>query len=352
MTCNQHLTFLLVFSMFLANTSPFLATCLLPSLQAKGLAVRITDTLGWPDVVGEPPFSYPLSAWTLPNQNHPVTPTPPPTPFIPKPKKKQKYREECPKCRRKYLYDHVTWARGHDSGYTCHCPEDPSPTQATFSQAPPTNQCPSLHYKPCRICGTNPAHTWEFCHEYKCPHCHIYAPEHLPHNCKQQPRKPRHLPQVKEESRLPTFNWEHEGYYEIKGYKDGNLNGENWLPDSYGPEPIFPSWLELTQFLLFKPLLPSFSSKQTLFFFTPPSFSTTMPLFSSPELIINSDKYYLPRGDLYILVQDTMFRVHQYFFMHDSTLFRTQLEHYKNDIFNPTQTGTTCSDAIMFFNNQ
>ena len=37
--------------------------------------------------------------------------------------------------------------------------------------------------------------------------------------------------------------------------------------------------------------------------------------------------------------------------MCDSALFRTRLEHYKNDIFDPTQTGTTHSDAIMFFNN-
>ena len=64
---------------------------LLPSLQAKGLAVHITNTLGWPDVVGESPFSYPLYTWTLPNQDYPVTPTPPPTPFIHKSKKKRKY---------------------------------------------------------------------------------------------------------------------------------------------------------------------------------------------------------------------------------------------------------------------
>ena len=30
---------------------------LLPSLHAKGLVIHITDTLGWPDLVGEPPFS-------------------------------------------------------------------------------------------------------------------------------------------------------------------------------------------------------------------------------------------------------------------------------------------------------
>ena len=157
---------------------------LLPSLKAKGLAVRITDTLGHPDIVGEPPFSYPLSTWTLPNQDYPVTPTPPSTPFVPENKKKRKHGEVCPKCRRKYLYDHVTWARGLDDGYTCRCPEDPSPTQATSSRAPPTNQYPSLQHKPCRLCGTNPPHTREFCLEYKCPHCHLYTPEHLPNNCK------------------------------------------------------------------------------------------------------------------------------------------------------------------------
>ena len=30
------------------------------------------------------------------------------------------------------------------------------------------------------------------------------------------------------ESRPPTpLNWKHEGYYEIEGYQDGNLNREN-----------------------------------------------------------------------------------------------------------------------------
>ena len=31
--------------------------------RAKGLAVRITDTLGRPDTVGQAPFSYPISLW-------------------------------------------------------------------------------------------------------------------------------------------------------------------------------------------------------------------------------------------------------------------------------------------------
>ena len=76
-----------------------------------------------------------------------------------------------------------------------------------------------------------------------------------------------------------------------------------------------------------------------------------LPFISSPEPIINSDLYYLPGGDLYILVQNTMFWIHQYFFMCNSALFQTQLECYENNIFDPTQTGTTCLDAIMFFNS-
>ena len=76
-----------------------------------------------------------------------------------------------------------------------------------------------------------------------------------------------------------------------------------------------------------------------------------MPLYSSPEPIVNSDHYYLPGGDLYILIQDTMFRIHHYFFMHDSALFQARIEHCKAYIDDPTQTGTTRSDTIMFFNN-
>ena len=76
-----------------------------------------------------------------------------------------------------------------------------------------------------------------------------------------------------------------------------------------------------------------------------------MPLYSSPKPIVNSEHYYLPGGDLYILIQDTMFRIHRYFFWRDSALFRAQIEQCEAHIDDPTQTGTTRSDAIMFFNN-
>ena len=103
---------------------------IIPNLQAKGLAVHITDTLGRPDIVGEPPFSYPVSLWKHPRPTQPFTPIQPPTLAlpIPEPKKKQRYGEKCPKCKREYLYNHVAWARGYKSGYTCRCPEEEAPS--------------------------------------------------------------------------------------------------------------------------------------------------------------------------------------------------------------------------------
>ena len=61
-----------------------------------------------------------------------------------------------------------------------------------------------------------------------------------------------------------------------------------------------------------------------------------MPLYSSPEPIVHSEQYYLPGGDLYILIQNTMFRIHRYFFMRDSALFRARIEHSEAYIDDPT----------------
>ena len=158
---------------------------LLPKLRAKGLAVHITDTLGRPDTVGQAPFSYPVALWKPSTPARPTTPTPSPKPVILEVKKKHKFGDKCPICRHKYIYDHVAWARGLDSGYTCQCPNKPSPTKASSSRTPSTDLYPSLLHKPCRLCGTNPPHTREFCLEYKCPHCHLYVPEHKPQACKQ-----------------------------------------------------------------------------------------------------------------------------------------------------------------------
>ena len=161
----------------------------------------------------------------------PVTPIRPPTPFFPElKKKKRQFGEKCPKCRREYLYDHVAWARGYESGYTCKCPEgeEETPSKPSTSSQPLNMEWPSLTHKPCRLCGTNPAHPRKYCLEYKCPFCHLYAPEHTPSQCKRRPRKAKRLGKIKEEPLSPTpFSWDHDGYYKIEGYDDGNLNGEN-----------------------------------------------------------------------------------------------------------------------------
>ena len=99
---------------------------------------------------------------------------------------------------------------------------------SSFQKLTMNPEWPSLQNKLCQFCGANPAHAQQFCLEYKCPHCHLYTPEHLPQQCKRQPRKPKHFLKAKEEPVSPeTLNWDYDGYYEIEGYEDRNLNREN-----------------------------------------------------------------------------------------------------------------------------
>ena len=69
-----------------------------------------------------------------------------------------------------------------------------------------------------------------------------------------------------------------------------------------------------------------------------------MPLCKSPKPIILSDKYYLPGGDLYILIGNTMFRVHHYFLTRDSGTIHCKLEAAELDKDAPT--GATRTDPI------
>ena len=57
-----------------------------------------------------------------------------------------------------------------------------------------------------------------------------------------------------------------------------------------------------------------------------------MPLCKSPEPIILSNKYYLPGGDLYILIDNTMFWVHRYLITRDSTMINAMLDIAEEDI--------------------
>ena len=69
-----------------------------------------------------------------------------------------------------------------------------------------------------------------------------------------------------------------------------------------------------------------------------------MPLCESPKPIILSNKYYLPGGDLYILIDNTMFRVHRYFLTRDSDTIRCKLEAAELDKNAPT--GAMQTDPI------
>src|SRR5271155_3184759 len=72
------------------------------------------------------------------------------------------------------------------------------------------------------------------------------------------------------------------------------------------------------------------------------SSSTTRP--NSPTLPVhNHIEYYLPGGDLFILVDDTLFRVHSYFFRRESQNWR--------NLLGTTTTGRT-GDAPLILNNE
>ena len=79
-----------------------------------------------------------------------------------------------------------------------------------------------------------------------------------------------------------------------------------------------------------------------------PSFLSlpNMPLCESPQPIILSDKYNLPGGDLYILVDNTMFCVHWYLITHDSTTIDAMLNITGDDIGNQP-TGSTQTDPLF-----
>src|SRR5271155_2854311 len=75
---------------------------------------------------------------------------------------------------------------------------------------------------------------------------------------------------------------------------------------------------------------------------TPSSSSTTCP--NSPILTIwNHIEYYVPGGDLFILIDNTLFRIHSYFFHRESQDWR--------NLLGTTRTGRT-ADAPLILNNE
>ena len=71
--------------------------------------------------------------------------------------------------------------------------------------------------------------------------------------------------------------------------------------------------------------------------------SSTTRLNSPASIIHNHIEYYLPGGDLFILVDDTLFRIHSYFFRRESQDWR--------NLLGTTTTGRT-ADAPLILNEE
>ena len=75
-----------------------------------------------------------------------------------------------------------------------------------------------------------------------------------------------------------------------------------------------------------------------------------LPLCESPQPILYSDKYFLPRGDLYIFVDHTMFWVHRYLLAHNSETIRYKLEIVESDPKNSKYTGNVRTNPLLLQN--
>ena len=74
------------------------------------------------------------------------------------------------------------------------------------------------------------------------------------------------------------------------------------------------------------------------------------PLCESPQPIIYSNKYFLPGGDLYIFVDNTMFQVHQHLLARDSETIRCKLEITESDPKNSEYTGNIQTNPLLLQN--
>jgi hypothetical protein len=190
----------------------------IPALVKKGLELKIKDILPERPVTTTIPPRTPANSV----QSEPALPTRAPAP---KPKK-----GNCPDCRRPYQYDHVAWCRGQTDGWTCRCePKSPTPLPTEPSPATGSNNIPvrpplaTIYVRKCHTCNS-PHHTKARCPRYRCAYCHRAAPGHLVKDCtiKKLKDRNRNQPVIPE---LPPFS-EDDGFYDIHGDEDGNLNGE------------------------------------------------------------------------------------------------------------------------------
>ena len=66
--------------------------------------------------------------------------------------------------------------------------------------------------------------------------------------------------------------------------------------------------------------------------------TNTRPNCPTP-IVTNHHEYYLPRGDLFIKVDNTLFCVHTYFFIHKSIIWR--------NVLGTTHQGWTATDPLI-----
>lgn len=131
------------------------------------------------------------------------------------PKRPKKESKNCPKCRLPLNYDHVAWCRGFTDGYTCRCKTTVTVERTMYAS---TSRRPHTH---CFLCKATD-HVKQDCTEYRCRRCNIWAPGHRPRNC---PVRPPLTIKEEDDGTLISFD-DGNGYYDIEGYEDGNLNGE------------------------------------------------------------------------------------------------------------------------------
>ena len=75
----------------------------------------------------------------------------------------------------------------------------------------------------------------------------------------------------------------------------------------------------------------------------PPLFVTTfytMPVCPAPHEITHHSTYWLPGGDLHVIINNIAFHIYHYFFKQNSSIFKSWLKEGDNTTFHPSGTST------------
>ena len=152
------------------------------------------------------------------------------------------------------------------------------------------------------------------------------APGHWVMDCPEPPGRGSVL--VKKDNYSP----EYDRYHDIYKFKDRNINGENWL---HRPKEPHSDLISLLINLLFLHLTLHLLSL----------FIHDMPTRPEPKEITMHSTYWLPVGDLHIIIQNIAFLIHCYFFKWDSPQFKTWFDNSNGTPSQPN--GKTLSIAFI-----